>query len=121
MVVVGLALFVYWPSRGVTAWSEETAFEDIVRPVEFPVYAIIVGLTANAGLGTGDLPGLCGGGRRWGGAGAKGVAGLYCWAGDRLRSRGHLPAAVAGDLLGSLVASAGPEGDHGVMPAEAEA
>lgn len=54
VLVVGLAFLVYWLSRGIPTWSEGSALEDIVRPIEFPVYAIIVGFTFNAilnGLG----------------------------------------------------------------------
>ena len=48
IVVVGLALLVYWLSEGVPRWSEGGPLEDIVRPIEFPVYAIIIGFAANA-------------------------------------------------------------------------
>lgn len=50
VLVVGLAVLVYWLSRSVPSWAEGTALESIARPIEFPVYAIIVGFTANAVL-----------------------------------------------------------------------
>lgn len=38
VLVVGLALLVYWLSRGIPTWSEGSALEGFVRPIEFPVY-----------------------------------------------------------------------------------
>lgn len=48
VLVVGLAFLVYWLSRGIPTWSEGSALEDVVRPIEFPVYAIIIGFLFNA-------------------------------------------------------------------------
>lgn len=48
VVVVGLALLVYWLSEGVPKWSEGGPLEDFVAPIEFPVYAIVIGFAANA-------------------------------------------------------------------------
>ncbi len=48
VLVVGLALLVYWLSRGILTWSEGSALEGFVRPIEFPVYAIIIGFGFNA-------------------------------------------------------------------------
>lgn len=48
VLVVGLAVLVYWVAQSMPSWTEGTAVEEIVRPVEFPVYAIIVGFSANA-------------------------------------------------------------------------
>lgn len=48
ILVVSLAVLVYWVSRNVPSWSEGTAVEDLVRPIEFPIYAIIVGFGFNA-------------------------------------------------------------------------
>ncbi|WP_022873086.1 YeiH family protein [Nesterenkonia alba] len=48
VLIVGLATLVFWLTSNIPSWAEGTFLEAVARPIEFPVYAIIIGFTFNA-------------------------------------------------------------------------
>ncbi|OLR89972.1 YeiH family protein [Actinokineospora bangkokensis] len=64
VAVVALSAVARWLSVGVPGWTKGTAAEGVGAAVEFPVYAILLGLLGNAALGATGLRDRLAGGFR---------------------------------------------------------